>query len=627
MIYKIWDMVLLTSFYGTLVGLTIVIIKKLLGKKISPTWGYLIWMILILKLIVPFGPPSRFSIFNNMPLVTEQVENKNELSLDISHIKNDESYIESNKSSNYNYDIESQDNNNISLNSGNFIKDIIPYIWMVMSIGILVLVIYTNILFNLKINRNIIKINNLDNVLLKCTNKIKCGYKVKLIVTDYVNTPSITGLIRPKILLPLTLINLSEKEIEYILLHELAHYKRKDILVNYILIVLQAIHWFNPFIWYYFKQIKESMEYATDESVLNLLNDNEYKSYGMTLLNVISNIHLNRFNPSVMSMANDKKEVEKRLYNLKFSNLVKKKALVFKIIGMISVFAISLFTLTSSYTKIKEDSSVIDNEISKLDTTYIDIIEKVNEHVINEGEFKQIIKDNKMSNGGAFSQIDFTIPNIYDVDEHRIEYNGVLQYTVGNDSKSEIISIGYNDNNKKYFSSPIEYTARNTGIYSSYYPENNLFKISRSVQGIERKHRVISNLDTNIINSDIYKIYYELGALFNGKNAPNIKDLEDKLKLMDIDVESLDYSNNSVVMVPFDKGFIVIKKDYDNSEKVTGISMQYNEKQFKISISSEIRNNVDGNRVDSLNYTINYETTSEDKLKYLIPSIENALYK
>ena len=54
------------------------------------------------------------------------------------------------------------------------------------------------------------------------------------------------------------MLDLDDDEIEYILLHELSHYKRKDILVNYLMIFLQCIHWFNPFIWYLFKIIKEA---------------------------------------------------------------------------------------------------------------------------------------------------------------------------------------------------------------------------------------------------------------------------------------------------------------------------------------------------------------------------------
>lgn len=70
---------------------------------------------------------------------------------------------------------------------------------------------------------------------------------------------SIVSLIKIKILIPENMINLSNKELEHILLHELCHLKRKDTLVNCLLLIFQSIHFFNPIIWYLFKKLREDM--------------------------------------------------------------------------------------------------------------------------------------------------------------------------------------------------------------------------------------------------------------------------------------------------------------------------------------------------------------------------------
>ena len=64
---KLWDLVLQASVYGSIVGIVILIAKTLLKDKISGKWTYLLWMILIIKLIVPFGPQSSISLFNKIP--------------------------------------------------------------------------------------------------------------------------------------------------------------------------------------------------------------------------------------------------------------------------------------------------------------------------------------------------------------------------------------------------------------------------------------------------------------------------------------------------------------------------------------------------------------------------------
>ena len=53
-----------------------------------------------------------------------------------------------------------------------------------------------------------------------------------MVVQEVVGTPSLFGILRPRILLTPKVERLSDDEIRYVLLHEMAHYKRKDVLVN-----------------------------------------------------------------------------------------------------------------------------------------------------------------------------------------------------------------------------------------------------------------------------------------------------------------------------------------------------------------------------------------------------------
>lgn len=93
---------------------------------------------------------------------------------------------------------------------------------------------------------------------------------------------------RPRLLIPYGIINkLSEEEKRYVFLHELAHLKRKDNLINWIMVLVQALHWFNPIVWYAFYKMREDCEVACDADVLSLLNPAEHKKYGETIINLI----------------------------------------------------------------------------------------------------------------------------------------------------------------------------------------------------------------------------------------------------------------------------------------------------------------------------------------------------
>ena len=76
------------------------------------------------------------------------------------------------------------------------------------------------------------------------------------------------------------------------LLHELSHYKSKDALANYMMNAAVILYWFNPFVWYSLKEMKNDREVACDTSVLKLLDKDDYKDYGNTLINFSEKVSL-----------------------------------------------------------------------------------------------------------------------------------------------------------------------------------------------------------------------------------------------------------------------------------------------------------------------------------------------
>lgn len=98
--------------------------------------------------------------------------------------------------------------------------------------------------------------------------------------TDQISAPFIFGLLSPKIYIP---IDISEKELEYVLCHEFIHIKRKDNLVKFIQCLVLAFHWFNPFVWLAFKFMSIDMEMSCDEEVIASLGSNTRKEYAKTI--------------------------------------------------------------------------------------------------------------------------------------------------------------------------------------------------------------------------------------------------------------------------------------------------------------------------------------------------------
>ena len=105
--------------------------------------------------------------------------------------------------------------------------------------------------------------------------------KNNIYISDKIKTPAVYGIIKPKIILP---IEYQESELNYILLHENAHIKRKDNLVRLLASIIVCLHWFNPFAWLLLKLLYSDIELACDETVLSKCNETERKEYAYTLL-------------------------------------------------------------------------------------------------------------------------------------------------------------------------------------------------------------------------------------------------------------------------------------------------------------------------------------------------------
>jgi subtilisin family serine protease len=74
---------------------------------------------------------------------------------------------------------------------------------------------------------------------------------------------------RPRIILPQSLVNTcSAGELELLILHELAHVVRLDLLINWVQVAVQVIYWFNPMVWFVNREIRREREQACDDRVL-----------------------------------------------------------------------------------------------------------------------------------------------------------------------------------------------------------------------------------------------------------------------------------------------------------------------------------------------------------------------
>ncbi|MCA8959328.1 MAG: M56 family metallopeptidase [Planctomycetes bacterium] len=110
---------------------------------------------------------------------------------------------------------------------------------------------------------------------------------VSLVVTPLIDTPGASGVLRPVLLLPPRVEQLEEADRRNVILHELAHVRRHDLIVNWLLVLLRSLHWFNPFVHVAWVELRESREVLRDFDVLSAQPSLDPRRYARTFLALV----------------------------------------------------------------------------------------------------------------------------------------------------------------------------------------------------------------------------------------------------------------------------------------------------------------------------------------------------
>ena len=107
---------------------------------------------------------------------------------------------------------------------------------------------------------------------------------IEIRVTESINSPITMGVIKPVIFLPKHMYD--EKELNFMLAHELNHIKRKDMFLTIICYIILMLNLYNPVAYYLLYEWKRVVELACDEKVMECMSEEERKKYGLLLVDM-----------------------------------------------------------------------------------------------------------------------------------------------------------------------------------------------------------------------------------------------------------------------------------------------------------------------------------------------------
>ncbi len=306
MLVRLFYTILEASMKSSLLIGVILLVKNIFREKIGVRGQNILWFLLIIRLTLSNVNLRCFNIFSkinpyNIILKPNYVITKSQI---------------------FKWFNDGLNHQNINLHkfSSNFsLKYFLPSIWI---LGILILGLYF-ILSNIKYGHlvNISKIpveGHIKQILFKCTKKLSIKTSLQSYKSSFVYSPCLYGFFNPCILLP---DDIEEKihidDLKYVIAHELAHYKRKDILIYMIIYILQIIYWFNPIVWYGLCKMKNDCEIACDALALSSFEEDEKENYGLCIINLLEKNRAKPYRIITTEFINKKRYLKRRIIMIK----------------------------------------------------------------------------------------------------------------------------------------------------------------------------------------------------------------------------------------------------------------------------------------------------------------------
>lgn len=321
----VFSIVLSAALQAGVVGLVLLLARWVLRRWLPTKWICLLWMVLLCKLIVPFGPESAVSLFNAAPESVRQAVSV------VTVVPQEMETAEA-----------------IPFAERTDWREIGAWIWVSGCAILLLWLLATRLLLAVRMQCTGKPADmRIARLLDGCRIRLSVPQTVSVVVQNGVAAPSLLGLVRPKILLPAYVQDMPDRSISYILLHELSHIKRCDQWLNTLLLVLRTIFWFQPLVWLCFHLLRQDMELATDERVLQSIGTDQRVAYGESLLDTLHRISAPAMSPRLLGLVSGRKSLKERLKRIA---RFRQTSLLCTAAGMILVAALSSVCLTSAKT-------------------------------------------------------------------------------------------------------------------------------------------------------------------------------------------------------------------------------------------------------------------------------------
>lgn len=350
----IFDWVIETSIMASILVGLILCVKTLLRNKLTPRWQYLLWMVLMIRLLLPWSPDSSYSIYSILSYSNETsaifpqkepIHKKVDID-DTKMVTNENTYTPS--STQIAEESEKQTHRNENKSDATFsMYAIFLYVWLA---GVIILGLATMIMnrrLHLYIKKQpVITDERIVAIFENCKKTMSVQQSIPLLLAGKIPSPTVFGCFRPTVLLSNVHMKiLDEQQLRYVFYHELAHIKRRDVGVNWLMHSLLILNWFNPILWYAYSCMREDQELACDAFALTFIDAEEQIAYGHTIITLLEHYASYYQAPSLANLSRNKRTLKRRIRMIKN---FQKKPYHLSALGVVVVIVVSSVSLLNA---------------------------------------------------------------------------------------------------------------------------------------------------------------------------------------------------------------------------------------------------------------------------------------
>jgi len=331
------------SLSGAIVTLVLLVMKPLTRKHLSQRWQYYVWLLVVLRLLLPLAPTvtvpsgtlpsvltrSAPSVATSVPTTTTPVDTAPGTALPTGKPAT------STETSPQTLPAPT------GVGTTWPVSTLLLLIWAIGALAVMIWNIAGYTRFKRTVQRTMVRVTDAHflAILEDCRQEIHVRATPRLYTSASVASPILLGILHPAIVLPDR--QLTDNDLRYALLHELTHARRQDGLLKWIAAIAVSIHWFNPLAYVMQYELNHSCELSCDETVTRQFSTDDRRGYGSMLLAVAS--MTGAPSPAMFSaMVEDKRNLKERLGAIMSSKKQTKRTTVVSVMSIVLIAAIGI---------------------------------------------------------------------------------------------------------------------------------------------------------------------------------------------------------------------------------------------------------------------------------------------